>query len=224
MSWLIVAAKTLVGKKFGRYLVIGVLRQSWKRQIRLLCVCDCGHVRKIIRRDLVNGRTTSCGCARASLTAKNKTTHGESRSPEYLVFQGMKRRCLDRNHISYPNYGGRGVMIWPGWIEKGGFVHFLAHIGRRPSKFHSLDRFPNQNGNYEPGNVRWATDIEQGRNKSNNRILTVGGKSKCLAEWAVITGINRETIAMRIDSSGWPEEAAVTTPVIGRGRRPKPKK
>lgn len=85
-------------------------------------------------------------------------------SPEYICWQAMRQRCAD---IENGNYGGRGISICRRWDD---FNNFYADMGSRPSKRHSLDRYPNRNGNYEPGNVRWATSKQQNRNKDNNLI------------------------------------------------------
>lgn len=97
------------------------------------------------------------------------------------------------------------------WRES--FERFVADVGERPSPQHSLDRFPDNNGNYEPGNVRWATRTEQGRNKRNNRLLTLNGATRCIAEWVEITGIPRSAISLRIDKLGWTAERALTEPL-----------
>lgn len=93
--------------------------------------------------------------------------HGLSQTPEYKCWQQIKARCLNANHKAYPDYGGRGVTVSPEWVDD--FRAFLAYVGPRPSDQHSLDRFPNHNGNYEPGNVRWATAEEQNNNRRPHR-------------------------------------------------------
>jgi hypothetical protein len=93
--------------------------------------------------------------------------HGLSQTPEYKCWQQIKARCLNPSHKAYPDYGGRGVALFAGWIND--FQAFLAHVGHRPSDDHSLDRYPNHDGNYEPGNVRWATTVEQNNNRRPHR-------------------------------------------------------
>lgn len=90
---------------------------------------------------------------------------GQKPSAEYVAYLAMNQRCYYTKGKSYENYGGRGVRVADEWRGEGGFEKFLAHVGRKPSPSHSLDRYPNNDGNYEPGNVRWATRQEQ----SNNR-------------------------------------------------------
>jgi len=131
------------------------------------CRCECG-VTRVVRYDrLVSGLTKSCGCYQREtvrVQGKKNRTHGESHeSTEYRTWQGMKLRCTQSpasEHWKY--YAGRGITVCDEW--KKSFPAFLAHIGRRPSPAHSLDRI-NNDGNYEPGNVRWATLHEQHINK-----------------------------------------------------------
>jgi hypothetical protein len=143
-----------------------------------------------------------------------RETHGESyggaRTPEYVAWVNMIQRCEDPNYIDFHRYGGRGIRVCARWRTS--YTAFLADVGRRPSRDHSLDRYPNSDGEYEPGNVRWATEQEQQRNRCTNRIVELNGEKKCLSEVAEMTGIKRETLAMRLNSGMAPEEA-VTKPV-----------
>jgi hypothetical protein len=133
------------------------------------------------------------------------------KSSEYGIWCSMKGRCLNPNAHKYNLYGGNGVKIHPEWIDS--FDAFYRDVGPRPSPRHSLDRFPDKTGNYEPGNVRWATQKEQMRNTSVNRTLTHDGKTMCITEWAEHLGICVKTIQCRIDQYGWSVERALTAPV-----------
>lgn len=103
---------------------------------------------------------------------KLRRTHNPpgQRTPEYLAWQNMRRRCGDPNHPNWKHYGGRGISVCQSWQQH--FLHFFEHVGERPSPEHSLDRIDND-GNYEPGNVRWATAEQQANNRRNNRPKTV---------------------------------------------------
>lgn len=144
-------------------------------------------------------------------------THGESRfgtvTPEYRAWQEIKTRCSEQSKY-FRNYAGRGITMHPAWRTD--FQSFLAHVGRRPSPLHSIDRIDND-GNYEPGNVRWATTKEQHRNKRTNRKVEFRGQVKTLAEWSEILGVQYATIRHRVNV-GWPIEAALTKPSL-RGDR-----
>jgi hypothetical protein len=133
--------------------------------------------------------------------------HGMRSSPTYVSWQRMIQRCTNPSVNCYPEYGGAGIKVCARWLTS--FAAFLEDMGPRPSKDHSLDRYPNQSGNYEPGNCRWATLAEQHRNKKSNRRVTFRGETKCVTEWAEITGLSRTAIARRL-SRGWPVESALT--------------
>ena len=120
-------------------------------------------------------------------------------------WEAMLNRCRSNKHVHYNDYGGRGIAVCDRWLL---FENFLADMGSRPSKNHSIDRIDN-NGNYEPGNCRWATRIEQHRNKRSNRHITAMGETHTLAGWAERTGLLKQTIRMRLER-GWPDEDAVT--------------
>lgn len=127
----------------------------------------------------------SCGCQRG-------VTHGEERgrrkSPELRAWHHMKQRCLNQNNSDYANYGGRGITVHSAWI--GSYENFLQDVGRRPGPDYSIDRI-DVNGNYEPGNVRWATKKEQGRNKRNNRIIEYQGNRLTASEWIARMNISK---------------------------------
>lgn len=118
---------------------------------------------------------------------------GTARDREYVIWQNMKRRCLNPNNKSYPDYGGRGISVCPKWVND--YAAFLSDMGRAPSKQHTIERI-NNDGNYEPGNCRWATRKEQSNNKRPRRTdIFVGGKS--LKQIAAEAGVNYYTVYWR---------------------------
>jgi hypothetical protein len=141
-------------------------------------------------------------------------------SPEYCAWGNMKDRCGNPNYHGYKNYGGRGIKVCEEWLHS--FQAFISHVGRRPSPGHSIDRIDN-NGNYEPGNVRWATPKEQAANKrprstaNGARLLSLEafGRKQALAAWVRETGRAKSTIRDRI-AAGWSPEEALATPPRGR--------
>lgn len=158
--------------------------------------CACGTVKQVMLADLKAGKISSCGCLQKELFSAANTTHGLSKAPEYKAYHAMMERCYNTNAETYPDYGGRGITVFPEWVGKTGFEVWYAYIGPRPHPGLTQER-KDVNGNYEPGNVRWATHLEQGRNKRNNIWLTLGNKTQTQAEWARELGINVNTIARR---------------------------
>ena len=133
-----------------------------------------------------------------------------SSSKEYIAWIAMKKRCYNPNYEHFDRYGGRGIRVYEGWLND--FPAFLAYVGVKPTPRHSLDRFPNNDGNYEPGNVRWADQTEQGRNKSNNLLLCHDGRTQTAISWAVELGMKPTTLFRRI-AAGWTIKDALTVPV-----------
>lgn len=143
-----------------------------------------------------------------------KWVHGNAAqglTPEYRSWQSMRQRCADNEDMLY---GGAGVRVCERWRE---FNNFLADMGPRPSAAHSLDRYPDGRGNYEPGNVRWATSKEQNRNRRDNRLIAYGGRIMACSEAAEKYGIPYITLVKRLNA-GWTISASLTTAV--RSKRP----
>jgi hypothetical protein len=129
----------------------------------------------------------------------------------------MKARCYIPTSKDYPNYGGRGIRVCDRWLHD--FEVFYADMGPAPSPRHSLDRYPDTNGDYCPENCRWATNIEQQRNKTSNLVIEHEGRSMTLAEWAELLGIHYHTLYNRIRNRGWPIARAFIAPPK-KSRRP----
>ena len=155
----------LVGQRFGRLTVVAFARVDAHRKAQWFCRCDCGEERVVCGADLKNGHTVSCGCFNRARAPFLRLRHGHRRreqpSREYNSWNMMLSRCTNPKQISFKNYGGRGIMVCSRWLS---FENFLADMGPRPLGT-SLDRFPDNDSHYKPGNCRWATAKEQRANQ-----------------------------------------------------------
>jgi hypothetical protein len=156
--------KQYLGVRFGRLVVIGESLPGPYRARRLLVRCDCGTEKTVWLVNLVGGDTKSCGCLQQEWVAEQRA-RGEERAkiPEYRAWAQMIHRCTNPRNKNWKGYGGRGITVCPEWQND--YLAFLNHVGQRPGPKYSLDRYPNNDGNYEPGNVRWATAKEQMNNR-----------------------------------------------------------
>lgn len=168
-------AKTLEleGRRFGRLTVLGkegVVNSKlvWK------CLCDCGNEVSVVGSRLINGHTNSCGCYRADRTKEANTKHGQSRTKLYQRWAGMIKRCTLRTHRAYKFYGGRGINVCDRWLS---FENFLADMGPPPDNSMTIERIDND-GDYEPGNCRWATWAEQNLNKRPRKDMRIRADGK----------------------------------------------
>ena len=157
----------LTGKRFGTLTALGVsgvLNPGRKSVVVWRCRCDCGKEIDVRRGNLQ--KQNSCGC----VALANKTKHGHAlkfnESPEYVSWQGLKDRCLNPRNKKHDDYGGRGVQVCERWMR---FDAFIEDMGTRPSLAHTIDRI-DVNGNYEPGNCRWATKARQARNQRRAKL------------------------------------------------------
>jgi hypothetical protein len=188
----------ILGNRYGRMVVMGYVGKfSW------FCKCDCGNMFTATSGHIRDGNTLSCGCLHKDMMKRNFTTHGESQTtPEYKAYCLAKSRCENSTDPAFAHYGGRGIKFCFTSYED-----FLREVGRKPSKKHSLDRI-DVNGNYEAGNIRWATWTEQARNRRNGRLLTIDGVTKCQAEWAIEFNTTDKLIDQR-RRRGWCDCCAV---------------
>lgn len=172
-----------------------------------LVECICG---KQLRRPLatyINGTSVSCGCART----KRSTTHGKTKTKEFRSWDSMVRRCRPGTGRNARTYWDRGIRVADEWQGPTGFSAFYAHVGPAPSQRHTIDRIDNALG-YFPGNVRWATPLEQGNNRRTNTCLDVGGVKLTISEAARRAGLDPELVRRRIRKSGWSAARALSEP------------
>lgn len=198
----------LQGQKFWR---LAVVRQApaIKQVTRWECLCECGATVIVPTDSLRRGNTKSCGCQKRDLARermrKVMTTHGATGTRLYRIWSQMWQRCTNPRNQKYYVYGGRGIKVCAAWED---FTVFANDMGPRPSLAHTMDRI-DSNGNYEPGNVRWATQKEQQNNRRGNRILNINGENFTLAEAGRRFGVSPALIGQRIDRDGLSVDEAI---------------
>lgn len=196
----------LSGKKFGRWTVQSERIVRPPNQIMWRCICECGTDKYVSINTLKNGESKSCGCYRDDKASLNSRKHGFTKYkggrspqfPEYTTWASMKQRCYDRNNQSYPRYGGRGITVCDRW--KNSFENFLEDMGCKPNPKMTIDRI-NNGGNYEPGNCKWSSRLEQSRNRMH--VL------KSLKEKAKIAGVDFESLKTQYVVNGLPLKIAI---------------
>jgi hypothetical protein len=181
------------GAKFNRLTVVGSSQLSSYGARRFMCRCECGNLVDVIGSRLRCGTVKSCGCMARDAVVRKSQTHGKSESLTYYSWQSMRARCLNSAHPNFPKYGGRGILVCTRWNR---FEDFLADMGERPIGT-SLDRI-NNDGNYEPGNCRWATKKQQQNNRRVSKRVVVDGVEMPLSDASALLGIPARTLAYRL--------------------------
>ena len=195
----------LTGRVFGRLTVLS-RAENTKGRVSWRCQCSCGKESHVTCHSLQRGATNSCGCLMLEI---NSTNNGATKIPGYKNWQGMVSRCTNRKDDKYPRYGGAGILVCADWQVD--FFKFLSYIGPKPTHKHSIDRIENTKG-YEPGNVRWATGVEQTLNRRVTVMVDYNGVRQPLAALARSHGLDPHTVRMRVKKYGWSVEKALTTP------------
>lgn len=207
--------KDVSGKRFGKLIAVSVAGKLGATYL-WNCICDCGGSTVLRVSYLISGHTRSCGCLAPEVNRDRMSTHRMSKTRMYGIWSGIHYRCTASKTKQFKNYGGRGIKVCERWNS---FDNFYMDMGDPPPGF-TIERKDND-GDYEPGNCRWATRLEQGRNKTINRFVTINGVSKCLSEWASILGVKAGTFQARLERGWTPEEAAnhVLDPRGGQNRK-----
>lgn len=191
----------LTGYNFGHLTVIGPYRGVKPcRGVYWDCLCECGNRILVTVGKLTGGFIKHCGC----MVKEGSTLNGKRHSPEYEIRRNFLQRCYNKNNPFYPQYGGRGICVFEPWRTS--FINFLNDMGPRPGPEYSLDRIDND-GNYEPGNCRWATIATQMSNTSRNIFHTRNGESIHESELVRRVGISAQVLRDRLSKGLTIEEA-----------------
>lgn len=153
-------AKALAGQKFGHLKILADTGARYRGRVIWLCICDCGDFTAVRSDSLVRGDTRSCGCLIREMNKTIRTRHGLAHTRTYKSWQSMHQRCQNQKCDGFKYWGGRGIKVCGRWHR---FENFLEDLGERPEGL-TLDRIDND-GDYVPGNCRWATATEQNNNK-----------------------------------------------------------
>lgn len=198
----------MICEKFHR---LTVIRQDTSRKNKSrrywMCRCECGQWVSVTTADLRSGNTKSCGCWKRDKAIEQATTHGESKSKLYGVWNAMMARCYNPNVERYSRYGARGIKVCDEWLHN--YVAFRDWaLSNGYTDGLTIDRI-DVNGNYCPDNCRWATKADQMKNTTTNRFLTYNGETHTLSDWARIVGISASTLSRRL-KRGWTMEQALS--------------
>ena len=187
----------MTGQKYGRLTVVEMVDANEHNQRVWSCVCECGNSTNVVGSQLRYGMTKSCGCLAAEFrsqfgTLTNKT-HGMANSSIYRIWRSMMDRCYLQTSHAYNRYGGRGITVCERWSN---FENFYADMGSKPNGM-SLERTDND-GQYSPENVHWASAKEQSNNRRSNVRYEYGEENLTIAQWAEKAGIPMKTLWSRI--------------------------
>ena len=194
----------MAGKRYGSWTVVDSADSR-----HAVCRCDCGNVKSVDIFDLIKGKSTKCMSCAAHERSK---THGMSKTRLYSIWKGIKRRCYQKNCASYSDYGSRGISVCPDWLHDfRAFYDWSMANGYNDTL--SIDRIDND-GNYEPGNCRWATRTVQNNNTRRNHYVEYQGEMCTLADLSRLNGMSQLTIYKRLQR-GWSVEEALTIKLGG---------
>ena len=207
--------KDITDQRFGRLAILHRVENDSKGNTKWLCQCDCGNRTTVKAYTLISGHTKSCGCLHKEILLIANVKHGLKHSPEYNCWCNMMQRCYNKNNSGFIYYGARGIKVDKRWHL---FSNFIIDMGHKPDLGYTIERIDN-NGDYELGNCKWATQKEQGRNKRNTHWITFNDQTKSLVEWSEILGVHHDVLYSRLNKYKWSVEIALIEPLhYTRGR------
>lgn len=184
--------ENVIGKRFGKLLVLENLQIKKHSSTLHKCLCDCGNITEVPLSYLKSGHTKSCGCLRIG---KHKT-HNLCDTRLYSIYYGILKRCYNKNHSFYYNYGGRGISVCKDWLYNfENFYYWAIKNGYQENLM--IDRIDNDKG-YCPENCRWVDRKTQNSNTRRNKFFTFNGQTKTISDWAMEMGIPKTTLFRRI--------------------------
>lgn len=209
----------VIGDVFGNLTVIRIIRKT--AGLSVVCKCKCGKEREFKACEIygVTKKFASCninGCRRDPIVKHGCKRGGKNGSTtEYVCWVSMIQRCTNPSVKNYHRYGGRGIKVCARWLNS--FQAFLEDMGEKPTSKHSIER-KNNNGNYEPGNCKWATQKEQSNNQCTNRFITANGKTLTVSQWSDKLGVTQDFLNNRVHRK-WSDERIINEPKHNRRSR-----
>ena len=187
----------LTGNRYGLLTVLDY-KETRNGHTYWKCRCDCGKIHIAESYNLRSGHTQSCGCRVATIVSETQTRHGGRFTRLYRIWRNMRYRCNNPRTTNFERYGGRGISVCKEWDNtEDGFENFRDWaLSHGYAENLTIDRI-NNDGNYEPENCKWSTELEQGGNKRNNINISLNGETHNAAEWSRRTGISAKCIRKR---------------------------
>lgn len=194
----------LTGRKFGRLSVLYRTDELSGHSYKWMCRCDCGVLKAVSRDQLMKGETVSCGCYQREHASK---WSNDTERKLAGILHNMKQRCFNKNDANYPNWGARGVVVCPEWMDPDtgtrAFIDWALSHGWRPGLTIERDNKgefeKDKNGPYSPSNCSIATIKRQANNRRNNRFITVGGRTQSVSDWAIQLGVDPHVLWCKSD-------------------------
>ncbi len=199
--------KITPGQSFDHWTVISEATRDKHSNMRWFCRCACGKEHVVLAFTLLTGVSKSCGCLARQLRVERAAKHHMANTDVYHVWEAMVQRVTNPKNVRFADYGGRGITICSRW--RAAFADFFADIGPRPEKGYSIERIDND-GNYEPGNVKWATRQEQQNNTRGHPLVEFQGRKQTKRMWERELGLKKGAVKTRL-SRGWTINDALTT-------------